>query len=130
MAPQFIKFPQIQAEINETKLRFENEFKVPGVLSIVDGTHVAISAMSREIEQAYVNKKGFHSINVQISCDARMAITSVNARYPGSTHDSYIFLASRLYTFLKNLYEQDPQDLNMIIGTYFLQYFGYISTNF
>lgn len=131
LAPKFIKFPQSQAEIEETKFRFEIDFKVPGVLSIVDGTHVAISAMSKEIEHAYVNRKGFHSINAQISCDARMVITSVNARYPGSTHDSFIFLASRLYAFLKNLYEQDPQDLNIIIGTHFLQDLCiHISNNF
>lgn len=117
-APRFIKFPQNQAEIDETKLRFENEFQVPGVLSLIDGTHVAISALSREVEHAYVNRKGFHSINVQIACDARMVITNINARYPGSTHDSFIFLASRVYTFLKNLYEQHPHDLNIIIGIY------------
>lgn len=116
LAPRFIRFPQTQAEIEQTKLRFENQFQLPGVLSIVDGTHVAISAMSKEVEHAYVNRKGFHSINVQIACDARMVITNINARYPGSTHDSYIFLASRLYSFLRDLYERDPHDLNIIIG--------------
>lgn len=118
LAPRFIKFPQTAREIDETKQRFEEKFQVPGVLSIIDGTHVAISAMSREVEHAYVNRKGFHSINVQIACDARMVITNINARYPGATHDSFIFLASRLYTFLRNLYEQNPHDLNIIIGIY------------
>lgn len=118
LAPYFIKFPQTQAEIDETHRLFENQYNVPGVLSIVDGTHVAISGMLRDDEHAYVNRKGFHSINVQIACDARMIITNINARYPGSTHDSFIFLASRLYAFLRNLYEQHPYDLNIIIGIY------------
>lgn len=118
LAPRFIKFPQTQAQIDATKQRFEDKFQVPGVLSIVDGTHVAISALSRDVEHAFVNRKGFHSINVQIACDARMVITNINARYPGSTHDSFIFLGSQLFTFLRNLYEQNPLDLNFIIGIY------------
>ncbi|XP_055306869.1 putative nuclease HARBI1 [Sitodiplosis mosellana] len=130
LAPRFIKFPQTQAEIDATKLRFEAQFNVPGLLSIVDGTHVAISAMSREVEHAFVNRKGFHSINVQIACDARMVITNINARYPGSTHDSFIFLASRLYTFLRNLYERDPHDLNIIIGDYGYPLLPFLMTPF
>lgn len=118
LAPRYIKFPTTQAEIDETQERFYNSFEMPGVLSLVDGTHVAISAMSKEVEHAYVNRKGFHSINVQIACDARMLITNINARYPGSTHDSYIFLGSQLFTFMRNLYVQHPHDLNIIIGIY------------
>jgi len=41
--------------------------------------------------QAYrINRKHFHSINVQIICDADMLLTNVVARWPGSTHDSFI----------------------------------------
>lgn len=116
LAPRFIKFPTTQAEIDQTKEQFLNTFHCPGVLSIVDGTHVAVSALSRLVEHAYVNRKGFHSINVQIACDARMVITNINARFPGSTHDSYIFLGSQLHTFLRNLYVRNPHDLNVIIG--------------
>ena len=32
----------------------------------------------------------FHSIFVQIICDAQMQLTNIVARWPGSTHDSYI----------------------------------------
>lgn len=116
LSPRFIKFPRTQAEIQETKDRFFNTFNLLGVLSIVDRTHVAISALPHLIEHAYVNRKGFHSINVQIACDSRMLITNINARFPGSTHDSYIFMGSRLHTFLNNLYVRDPHDLNVVIG--------------
>lgn len=118
LAPRFIKFPTTQAQIDDTKERFLEKFDVPGVLSIVDGTHVAVSALSHEVEHAFVNRKGFHSINVQIACDSRMMITNINARFPGSTHDSFIFLGSQLYTFLHNLYVQQPHELNIIIGIY------------
>ena len=32
----------------------------------------------------------FHSLNVQVICDADMLLTNVVARWPGSTHDSFI----------------------------------------
>lgn len=89
---------------------------MPGVLSIVDGTHVTVSALPNAIEHAYMNRKGFHSINVQIACDSKMLITNINARFPGSTHDSYIFLGSQLFNFLNQLYLQNPYDLNFILG--------------
>lgn len=118
LAPRYIKFPSTPAELDETKKGFLDKFHIPGTLSIVDGTHVAISALSHDVEHAYVNRKGFHSINVQLACDSRMLITNINARFPGSTHDSYIFMGSRLYTFMNDLYVQSPHDLNIIIGTY------------
>lgn len=118
LAPRYIRFPSTPAELDETKQRFLDKFGIPGTLSIVDGTHVAISALSHEVEHAYVNRKGFHSINVQLACDARMLITNINARFPGSTHDSYIFLGSRLHRFLNDLYVQSPHDLNIILGTH------------
>lgn len=116
MSPIYIRFPQTAAEITRTKDEFRNKYNVPGILGIIDGTHVAVSALKHEVEHAFVNRKGFHSINVQIVCDAQMLITDINARYPGSTHDSYIFLGSELYTFLENLYFQSPNQFNFLIG--------------
>lgn len=31
-----------------------------------------------------------HTVNVQVICDAEMRFTNVVARWPGSTHDSFI----------------------------------------
>lgn len=38
---------------------------LPGVLGYIDGTHVALKAPAVR-EDLYVNRKSFHSINVQI----------------------------------------------------------------
>ncbi|KAJ8359248.1 hypothetical protein SKAU_G00157730 [Synaphobranchus kaupii] len=49
-----------------------------------------------EHEYRYANRKGFHSINVQIACDASYKIFDLVARWPGSTHDARIFRESAL----------------------------------
>ncbi|KAL6470612.1 hypothetical protein MHYP_G00217310 [Metynnis hypsauchen] len=67
----------------------------PRVIGCIDGTHIPITAPS-EHEGDYVNRKSIHSINVQIICDASHLITNVEARWPGSVHDSRIFRESTL----------------------------------
>lgn len=119
LAAKYIRFQQTADEMAQTKARFLDKYNIPGVIGIIDGTHVAISAVNHHVENAFVNRKGLHSINVQIVCDDRMLITNINARYPGSTHDSYIFLTSQLHAFLQNLYTQNPNVLTFLLGTFF-----------
>ncbi|XP_063316983.1 putative nuclease HARBI1 [Pelmatolapia mariae] len=69
----------------------------PGVIGCIDGTHIPIIAPSVN-EGDYVNRKSFHSINVQIICDAANIITNVEAKWPGSVHDSQIFRECTLST--------------------------------
>lgn len=63
---------------------------------------VALAALLKEIEYAFMNRKGFHSINTQFISDARMRFLNVNARYPGSTHDSLIWRSSLANSFLRS----------------------------
>ena len=53
----------------------------PNVIGAIDCTHVAIRAPS-ENEFAFINRKHFHYLNVQLICDADMLLTSVVARWP------------------------------------------------
>jgi len=48
-----------------------------------------MKALSHD-EFVYVNRKQFHSINVQNIYNAQMHLTNIVVRWPGSTHDSYI----------------------------------------
>ena len=86
---------------------------MPGVVGCVDGTHVRITRPF-EHKKAYVNRKNYHSINVQVMlfflfgypqivvfifflkgiCDANYRFLSVNATKPGSCLDSTIFKGS------------------------------------
>ena len=70
------------------------------VEGIVDGTHIPILRPNIH-EAAYVNRKDFHSINVQICGNGDLQIIDVVAKWPGSVHDSRIFKNSKLYEKFK-----------------------------
>ncbi|CDQ82309.1 unnamed protein product [Oncorhynchus mykiss] len=61
----------------------------PGMIGCIDSAHIPITAPSVN-EGDYVNRKSFHSINVQIICDAAHIISIVEAKWPRSVHDSQI----------------------------------------
>ncbi|XP_061168264.1 putative nuclease HARBI1 [Saccostrea echinata] len=96
---RFIKWPN-QEEIVRSKQNFFARRGFPGVIGCVDGTHVRIQAPSEE-EAVFVNRKGYHSINVQAICDHEGKFININARWPGSTHDSHIFRTSDVCLFLE-----------------------------
>ena len=67
---QFIRWPSTAAERQEIKQGFFVKGGFPGVIGCIDGTHVCIQGQSAH-ESNFVNRKGFHSINVQVICDHR-----------------------------------------------------------
>ena len=58
------------AERQEIKQGFFEKGGFPGVIGCIDGTHVRIQGPSAH-KSEIVNRKGFHSINVQVICDHR-----------------------------------------------------------
>lgn len=65
---QYIKWPKDQQELSKLKTSFYDRGRFPCVIGCVDGTHIRIQA-PHENENGYVNRKGFHSINVQGICN-------------------------------------------------------------
>ncbi|XP_067249432.1 putative nuclease HARBI1 [Chanodichthys erythropterus] len=90
----FVVFPG-HKPLRAIKEEFHRIAGFPNVVGCTDDTHVPIIAPS-ENEADYVNRKSFHSINVQIICDAAHIITNVEAKWPGSVHDSRIYRESTL----------------------------------
>ncbi|XP_053407668.1 putative nuclease HARBI1 isoform X1 [Mercenaria mercenaria] len=88
----FIPFPE---DKQACQRQFFNIAGFPNVVGVVDGTQIRIQGPT-EHEEDYVNRKGFHSINVQMICDARFMILDVVAKWPGSVHDSRIFRDSEV----------------------------------
>ena len=64
----FIKWPTTAAVNNENKNGFYRRRLFPGIIGCIDGTQIRITAPSKN-ESDFVNRKGFHSINVQGVCD-------------------------------------------------------------
>ena len=67
---RFIRWPVIPAEKQKNREDFFRLGGFPRVNGCVDGTHVRIIAPSDD-ENAFVNRKHYHSINVQGICDAQ-----------------------------------------------------------
>ncbi|XP_051253285.1 putative nuclease HARBI1 [Dicentrarchus labrax] len=92
----FITFPG-----HRRPLYIQEEFykiaAFPNIIGAVDCTHIRIKRPSGEHEGDYVNRKSFHSINVQVICDADCLVSNLEAKWPGSVHDSRVFRASPIY---------------------------------
>ena len=66
--PLFIKSPSTNEECTTIKNELYSRGRFPCVIGCVYGTHVRLQAPSQH-ENNYVNRKGFHSINVQAVCN-------------------------------------------------------------
>ncbi|CAH0730250.1 unnamed protein product, partial [Brenthis ino] len=64
------------------------------MIGAIDCTHVQIKSPDGPDAENYRNRKLIFSVNVQVICDAKMYITNIVARWPGSSHDSHIFNSS------------------------------------
>nr|XP_055057053.1 putative nuclease HARBI1 [Misgurnus anguillicaudatus] len=96
LAEVFISFPG-HRRLCDIKEEFYRIAGFPNVIGAVDCTHIRIEAPSGAHEADFVNRKSFHSINVQMVCNADCVISNVVAKWPGSVHDSRIFRASEIY---------------------------------
>ncbi|XP_041840968.1 putative nuclease HARBI1 [Melanotaenia boesemani] len=93
MSSRYIKFPYTVGEQANIKRQFAASTCFPNVIGAIDCTHVAIRAPSQN-EFVYVNRKNVHSVNVQVISDSNLLLTNLVARWPGSTHDSFILAHS------------------------------------
>ena len=90
----FVQFPG-NNEFQEIRRRFYDIAGFPGVMGVIDGTHVQIMAPSLHEEQ-FVNRKNYHSINVQVCCNHKNELTNLVVKWPGATHDARVLRESIL----------------------------------
>ncbi|MCP4459512.1 MAG: transposase family protein [Cytophagales bacterium] len=96
LLPKFINFPTNQAELQAIQHGFYSFARFPQVVGAIDGTHVKVIPERRD-ENDYVNRKGQHTLNCQAVCDHNGRYLNLVARWPGSTHDSFILKNSDLW---------------------------------
>ena len=97
---QYVRFPDTEEEITQTKRKFFSIARMPNTIGAIDCTHIHIQA-PHEGEWEFVNRKGRHSINVQLIGNADLTITNCVVRWPGSVHDARILRESHLYRRLQ-----------------------------
>ncbi|XP_018311535.1 putative nuclease HARBI1 [Mycetomoellerius zeteki] len=106
----WVRFPHNIQELQQLRNKFWINHRFPGAIGCIDCTHVAIVSPPKNDENypehIYINRKGYHSINVQLICDSDLRIMNVNARYPGSTHDSYIWNNSNVLPIMQEIYNR------------------------
>ena len=90
IAKNEIKMPSTALQRVQAMHQFAQINHFPRVIGVIDGTHIPIKAPAVD-EHIYVNRKMFHSLNLQVVCDANKKVVSHSCRYPGSTHDSFIW---------------------------------------
>ena len=86
----FISFPLIH-EFRQVQYGFYNIAQFPRVIGAIDCIHVPIKSPWGDDAELFRNRKGWHSINVQVIGDSQLLIRNIVARWSGSTHDSRIF---------------------------------------
>ncbi|XP_046396504.1 putative nuclease HARBI1 [Ischnura elegans] len=97
---QWIKFPQTDNEMAAVQERFRANAGFPGIVGLIDCTHISIVTPAIHAE-GYRNRKGYFSLNTQMTCDDRMVITNV-VTYPGSVHDQFIWNFCQLKNIMRN----------------------------
>lgn len=76
---------------------FERSSGFPKTIGAIDGTHIRINA-PKENPADYINRKGFHSIQLQIVCDHRTLITHCYALI----HNQRVFRLSEVADYLND----------------------------
>uniref|UniRef100_UPI00398E71EA putative nuclease HARBI1 n=1 Tax=Pristiophorus japonicus TaxID=55135 RepID=UPI00398E71EA len=96
---QYISFPMSREKQVERQAVFVRIAGCPRVQGAIGCTHVALRAPQTHAEM-FINRKGIHSLNVELVCDHQRKIMAVDARYPGSSHDVFILRQGRVPTVL------------------------------
>ena len=90
----YVRFPVQPGKLNHVRQQFYRIASFPNVPGCVDGTHIRIKTPT-DHKPVFVNRKGYHSINAHIVCDADLKITNCVIKWPGSKHDSYVLRHSQ-----------------------------------
>uniref|UniRef100_A0A671QP25 Putative nuclease HARBI1 n=1 Tax=Sinocyclocheilus anshuiensis TaxID=1608454 RepID=A0A671QP25_9TELE len=94
---QFMKniliFPKTPEEIQLANQQFYSIDNISRVIGLIDGTLIPVSSPVVN-EPLYICRKGYPAIDVQIVCDHQGMFTDIVAKWPVSTHDSFVWANS------------------------------------
>ncbi|XP_017471385.1 PREDICTED: putative nuclease HARBI1 [Rhagoletis zephyria] len=113
LCPEFIRF-----DLNESqkcKEWFVEQYKIPGVIGCVDGTHIGLQKPTKD-EHMFFNRKGFHSLNAMIICDHTYKILAINCQYGGAAHDSFVWKHSNQRMTLEERFQHNRNANSWLLG--------------
>ena len=85
-------------------IRVLKSHPLPNAIFAVDGTHVPFyCSKDKETRDAYINRKGFSSLNVMGVVNSDEKFAYVQPGYAGGTHDNFIFSSSSFASMLPEL---------------------------
>lgn len=113
-APTFIQWPTGQA-FAEIQQEFQEIAGFPGVIGAIDGSHIRICA-PHEHPDSYINRHGYHSINIQCICDSRMRFIDVFAGCCGSVNDARVWQSSVIKEVTSRDYDRFFPEQTHILG--------------
>ena len=101
LGKKYLYLPKDKEQMMKKVSEFESKYGMVQAFGCIDGTHIPISCPN-ENKQDYFCYKQFFSLNVQAVCDYKGMFMDVDCRWPGSVHDSKVFVNSNLNKMLQN----------------------------
>ncbi|KAK3933187.1 Putative nuclease [Frankliniella fusca] len=98
LAPALIRWPRQERCVTIAQ-GFEAISAFPKTIGAIDGTHIRIPA-PRVNPEAYINRKSYHSIQLQGVCDHKACFINCYLGHAGSLHDQRVFRLSEVQDFL------------------------------
>lgn len=108
---QFIKWPEPHETPNIHRA-FQALAGFPNVIGAVDGIHIKIQA-PRNHPEAYINRKNFHSVQLQVVCDHTKRFLHCCVGQPGSVHDQRVFHHYQKYVIIMKCFLKILTSLEM-----------------
>lgn len=112
LGPKYSQLPLTEDDVDFQSSNYLKYHGFPQCIGAVDGTHVDIKQPIENYTD-FLNRKGRYSFNVQAVCDFRYRFIDVVIKWPGSVHDSRIFVNSNVNNLLMS--GQIPKNPKVIV---------------
>ena len=101
LGPIYIRLP-LPSEFSSLASAFRMISSIDGTILAVDGTHIPIEA-PKNMDGAYINRKGWYSINFQVAVDSNCIVRNIFGGFPGSCHDAHLYRLSSFKEYVDNV---------------------------
>lgn len=98
---RLIVWPTTSQQYRDLADGFRRKTGFPGVVGAIDATHIPIPG-PKVNREAYINRKGFPSMQLQAVCDSDLRFLDIVSGWAGSVHDARVFRNSALSNWLAN----------------------------